>query len=63
MQGDLSLPLSWIVRQHTLFTPPRLAFLFPSRASVATRSAQRPWCKLHGRFRVPKPARRGGCRE
>jgi hypothetical protein len=30
--------------------------------TVLGRSAQRPWCKLHGRFRVPQPERRGGCR-
>ena len=34
----------------------------PDDVSVEFASAQRPWCKLHGRSRVPKPERRGGCR-
>ena len=34
----------------------------PSRSCDDLQSAERPWCKLHGRSRVPKPKRRGGCR-
>jgi hypothetical protein len=37
--------------------------LFSMSPATAISSAQRPWCKLHGRSRVPKPKRRGGCRQ
>ena len=41
----------------------RGTFVRPFTKLFACTSAQRPWCKLHGRSRVPKPERRGGCRE